>query len=684
VTTPKYRPDIDGLRALAVALVVLFHSGVSVLPGGFIGVDVFFVISGFLITTIIYEEIRDTGFSYPDFYRRRIRRLMPALFAVILVSAIGGYLLLFPAELVAFAKSLIATVLSVSNVFFWREHGGYFANNAVEVPLLHTWSLAVEEQYYLVWPVIILICYRVAKSNGVAVGTLIVFVSSLALSESIARTSFSASYYLLPTRMFELAAGSFLSVIWDRVGVLSRYVKTPLGVSGLCLIGASACLLNEQSNFPGLNALYPTAGAMLLILSGRGEPTLVTRALSCKLPVFLGLISYSVYLWHWPLVVVTKLMGIPTSAGTTAALITGSFVLGWLSWRYIERPFRNSRPGEFKKTFLALYVIPAVGVFIVAVVFIAFRGFPERFSARVLAMTSAIEQKPAVLRAGCHSAVRDFQSRPSAICRFGAVNGSKGTALMLGDSHANHFVGFVGEIAKDAGVVATDYTMDTCMPVFGLRFGSTDYYADACERRNELARQYLSSRRFAFVILSANWPGGTDLSHVRRQENRIVSQSAWRDYFTLMLGKTLEAIGASGARPVLIEDGATPLGGAKCPVVRELFNRALNCDRRRSDVDRSRAFMTSVVASLQHKYPSLIVIDPTLVMCASDVCYSEVNGTPLYLDEDHLNFVGSQILGSEYLRRFGNPLRESLSRGVIDGEWGTAGGRPWQLSRAGI
>lgn len=291
----KYRPEIDGLRAVAVLPVILFHAGLGLFAGGFVGVDVFFVISGYLITTILLTEIEEDRFSLWTFYERRARRILPALFVVLLACLPFAWVWMLPEQLEAFGKSLVAVMLFGSNILFWRETG-YFAPAAEEKPLLHTWSLAVEEQYYLVVPLILMVGLRRFGRNPTFWGLVILSLVSLALCEIGRRSHPSAAFYLAPTRAWELLAGSLCAFIQRHDGRQRR--SQVLSGLGLGLICASVLAFDGQTPFPSLYALVPVLGTVLIILFATAD-TLAGRILTLRGFVGIGLISYSAYLWRW-------------------------------------------------------------------------------------------------------------------------------------------------------------------------------------------------------------------------------------------------------------------------------------------------------------------------------------------------------------------------------------------------
>jgi peptidoglycan/LPS O-acetylase OafA/YrhL len=662
MSSTAYRPDIDGLRAVAVLLVVIFHSGFTFVPGGFAGVDVFFTISGFLITTIIHREVTNKTFTYAGFYQRRIRRLMPALFAMLLATTIAAAFLLFPSDLVAYGKSVLAASFAISNVYFWRVNGGYFGGNAQEVPLLHTWSLSVEEQYYFTWPLYLILCHRLFTPRATVAVTVVALLACLILSEWIARITFGAAYYLLPTRMFELMIGSLLAMTWTAWPPLRRPVANAVSVAGIGMIVYSAVMIDSSFRFPGINALYSTIGTALIILAGKSESAVVNRVLSLRPFVFVGLISYSVYLWHWPLIVFVRYIGVEFTTTLSLAFVVSSLLLGWFSWKYVELPFRTKRDAQHRinlgRTFAKLYAAPvAVALGFVAIV-IASNGLPARFEARIVAMDAAIATQPAALRGPCHSQTRNAATPPLDSCVLGVASSSAQTsAFLIGDSHANHFTGFVDELARDAGVQVNDYTLNTCLPVFELNWGPSAYYSDICKRRNQANQRYIADNHFDYVILAGKWPASDDIDKVIINGATASTENALRQEFALRLRQTLQAIIAAGADPVIIKDSVATQASPRCALLKASFNAKVECDVPSATALAGHRLFDDILAELGADFPTLIVIDPKEIMCNSDKCLAAVSDTPLYLDATHLNDTASRKLAKLYLDRHVNPLK---------------------------
>src|SRR3984893_9141782 len=347
LVTATYRADIDGLRAVAVVPVVLFHIGAPVFPGGFVGVDVFFVISGYLITSIILPDIDARRFSIVKFYERRVRRIFPALIVVLIFCGVVGFILLTPSDYKTLGESIVATILFVSNIFFWRQTN-YFAAPASESPLLHTWSLSIEEQFYVFYPLILILVSRWTKARITVIS--LICVISFTAGAVLVFFKPSATFYLGPTRAWELLIGGLIALASTHncaLGKLNQY----LALSGIALIIFSVLAYSSSMRFPGAAALLPAVGTALIIWSGQNETTIIHRLLSLPALTAVGRASYSLYLWHFPIIAFAsyvELTGLHWQAKTTICLV--SLAASFLSLRYIELPFRlPSKPSSVRK-----------------------------------------------------------------------------------------------------------------------------------------------------------------------------------------------------------------------------------------------------------------------------------------------------------------------------------------------
>ena len=445
----KYRPDIDGLRAVAILSVLAFHLWPWRVSGGFVGVDVFFVISGYLISAIVFSEIAVGRFSLLAFYERRVRRIFPALFAMLIaLSAVISFFLV-PNELIDYAKSVVATTASSPNFYFW-QHSGYF-DAPMSKPLLHTWSLAVEEQFYILFPIFLLIGRRLF-AQWLKYGVVILLFASLAASVATLHYNATTAFYMPYTRAWELLVGTVLSLgFFPRLRLV--WVRNGFALLGIGMISYSVLRYSPDTPFPGLAAVLPCVGSALIIGSGESGSTLVGKALSWRPMVFIGLISYSLYLWHWPVIILNDL-GMSPNFGAFAphgwafvslmqkinrpmvALV--GFVLAVLSWRFVERPFRNSHSRRIERgPLFALAVSVTVVLLLSSATAIYASGFPKRFPPRAVQVAS-FRPPPDSMIGQLGDCVITEGNRTSVFHNADCLPWApeKETYLLLGDSHA--------------------------------------------------------------------------------------------------------------------------------------------------------------------------------------------------------------------------------------------------------
>ena len=412
----KYRAEIDGLRALAVVPVIFFHAGFELFSGGFVGVDVFFVISGYLITTILIEDIENNRFSIANFYERRARRILPALFFVMLVCIPFAWMWMLPSQMKDFSQSLVAVSFFASNIFFWRE-SGYFDAAAEEKPLLHTWSLAVEEQYYVLFPIFLILAWRFGKSRVLWM-IVVMAAISLMLSEWGWRNKATANFYLAPTRAWELFAGSIAAFIVQKQGVQKNNLLATLGLAAIIF---SIFFYDETTPFPSVYALVPVLGVVLLVLYADKE-TFAAKLLSTKGFVGIGLISYSAYLWHQPLFAFARIKSFEDpKLAIMVVFCVASIALAFFSWRYVEKPFRKREKFSPRQ----IYAISIIGIStfsLLGLAILKFDGLPNRFP--FSSPVSPISKLPCIQK----DANLDRCLVP--------LSGKSTTIYVLGDSHA--------------------------------------------------------------------------------------------------------------------------------------------------------------------------------------------------------------------------------------------------------
>ena len=438
----KYRAEIDGLRALAVIPVVFFHAGFHLFKGGFVGVDIFFVISGYLITTIIIEQIESNQFNILSFYERRARRILPALYLVMFVCILFSWIWMLPNQMKDFSQSLVAISLFASNFLFWFE-SGYFDVLSEEKPLLHTWSLAVEEQYYIFFPIFLILVWRYGK-NKVFWLIFLLCVSSFILSEWAWRNkATTANFFLMPSRMWEILIGSITAFIVQKNGVQKNNI---LAIIGLGAILISIFIYDSSTPFPSVYTLLPVFGVALIILYANKE-TLVAKILSLNFFVSLGLISYSTYLWHQPIFAFARIRLLDDpSKKLMISLIFLSIILAYLSWKYVEKPFRNNDKIS-RANIIGLSTFGFI-LFITFGLYGHFQdGIPNRLSQEVKGRFNYIEalgkERMELIKSGqCHYNDRDITFNSPKLRKFldqwecNNGNKSKYKIAVFGDSHA--------------------------------------------------------------------------------------------------------------------------------------------------------------------------------------------------------------------------------------------------------
>lgn len=565
-----YRPEIDGLRALAVLPVMLFHAGFALFSGGFVGVDIFFVISGYLITAIILAELQAGRFSLVNFYERRARRILPALCVMMLVCVPLAWHWLDPQDLKSFAKSLIAVPLFSSNILFWRETG-YFDTGVELKPLLHTWTLAVEEQYYVLFPLLLMAGWKLGRRWIVPVLAVLALVS-LALAQRGAAADSSAAFYLLHARAWELLVGSFIAFYHVRrppVADAPATASQQLGaLAGLVLIGYGVFSFDHSTVFPGLNALVPTLGAALIILFAHRQ-TWIGRLLASRPLVAIGLISYSAYLWHQPVFAFARNSSLVAPAPLVMAALTAlSLVLAWLSWRFVERAFRDrqrvSRGQIFRYGALASVMFMGLG----ASGFLS-NGFANRFNVDPAVM-SAFEDPD--IRSACDINY-DGKGWGIDFCFFGTPKAQASTQVaVFGDSHSEALLPAFDSAGKRLGVNIAHLGVGGCPPLLGVDVVVGNYGPGACADLAQRQYDYVKRNAIKKVILVSRWTLYTDgdYDHQRmtgyflvNDQSQVRSKQASRAVFAKALETTIDAYRALGAQVLVVAQVPQQLANPK-------------------------------------------------------------------------------------------------------------------------
>jgi peptidoglycan/LPS O-acetylase OafA/YrhL len=658
----RYRSDIDGLRAIAVLAVVLFHARVPYFSGGFVGVDVFFVISGFLITGIIASE--GERFSLTRFYVRRARRILPALFVVVIASVLMGLVILTPYELKNMAQSGLWVAGFLSNIFFML-HSDYFSHGAEAQPFLHAWTLSVEEQFYIVWPTVFVLLSRFRNRMPVIVG---LAVLSFALSV-VAMIYFPpGGFYSAPSRAWELLIGGVLALGWIKPLEDAR-IRTLLAASGVAMIFAACAFYGPRTVFPGWSALLPCGGAALVIYSGIGKQTPIHSALSTKPMVFVGLISYSLYLWHWPLLAFARIANTqPLGNLQIAAVIAAAFVCSSLSWKFVETPLRH-QSGMPNRIILVRYGAACLAFAALMLGIIKAQGFPARVNPDIL-LVDAASQDIASSRASCTQPISAMRrNRLKTPCVF---NGDRYPVKVAvwGDSISDANIPGLVTYFASRKIAVTEMEMNACLPLPNVEMVSdakrTENY-DVCIKHGERTlASILASREIEIVVLSAAWSGyvaaANDApkskqqiaekgsSYLRLRGTKEATAATTVAAFREGLDRLISRLEAAGKRVVIL--GEVPMADVEVPdcLARAgMFHRPQHsCDVPQNDAMLRYEPRNKVFREVMARHPSVCFFDPAPLLCANGWCAVAKENHILYLDRSHLTVSGAEYLARHY------------------------------------
>ncbi len=669
-THPAYRADIDGLRAIAVLAVIGFHFFPSLLKGGFVGVDIFFVISGYLISTIVFENSSKNTFTFREFYSRRILRIFPALLIVLIVSLIIGWLLLLADEYQQLGKHVAAGSLFINNFILLGE-SGYFDNAANTKPLLHLWSLSIEEQFYIFWPLLLWFLWR--KQAQIFWAILFVLGTSFLFNINGIQKDIITTFYSPQTRFWELAAGSFLAWITfcrlsfpkddlERYAILSSLhhkiwsVKSSqlssqlVSISGILLILYSIFLIHGESRFPGWWALMPVSGTLLIILAGPN--TWANKAiLGNKYIVWVGLISYPLYLWHWPLYAFARVTQgeIPTLE-VRILIIAVTILLAWLTYKFVERPIRFSH-----QSFIALLLIcimfctGIVGYFI----FIK-EGVPSRLRHQSV-LTYVDSLKFSDRKKECFDIHHAYKIPDNWFCKIG-VSPNKADLFVFGDSHAASMLPAIESLAKNKEINILFAGTSGCPPLLEIQSerGDAEIEKYNCQSLNERIFDYVKRNNISSVLLVGRWIyyTGNDLfpdaiNHISTsgQSERALESS--RIAFNHGLRTTIERYNAIGVKVFIAMDNpqqrsplidALRVAGITGDSETKLNKSSITLQEHQLTQD----WVNKAIAGLGSKNVQIINFDGTL--CNDGICPLAKENQSIYYDTHHLTVYGSQLV----------------------------------------
>ena len=638
---PPYRGDVDGLRAVAVLLVVAFHAFPRKVPGGFTGVDIFFVISGFLITSLILRSRENGDFSFTDFYARRIKRIFPALITMLIACLAVGWFVMFPGEFRDLGKHAAAGAGFVANFSFLQE-AGYFDITADHKPLLHLWSLGIEEQFYIVWPALIVLMWR--WKNGPLLMAALICLGSFVWNVALTNTNQSQAFYLPFTRFWELMVGCIVAfaTVQKTFAELSpprltafyeqheQRIYEAAGWLGALLIVLAAALLKPERAFPGWWALLPTLGTALIILAGP-QATLNRWLLSHQSMIYIGLISYPLYLWHWPILSFARMVHFKEPTDLVKGLcIALAFVLAHLTYRYIERPIRFGTPTP-RKPIMASAALAMAGC--LGLLIYAGSGVPSRFPKELQNVIADFRNNPAedARQYRCLYQGQGEAGFPTS-CDGTGQPGTK-RVVLWGDSHAAHLGPGLDELSRRDKFKLAQYSSAGCPPV--QHFASERQ--KACPELNEFVLRRIAELKPDTVIMAGRW--------------EIYNGNAFGLLEATAMRATIARLKALGVRHVVVM-GQFPIWRAQVPQLRARNYRlvAVGLGSDTKDIERDKSFIIPTIYKADEMVRQAVAgtgagfVSPLSTLCNGEGCLLVVPGTggkPIYWDDNHFTRTGS-------------------------------------------
>ena len=656
----NYRKDISGLRAVAVLLVLLFHGRLAAFPSGFIGVDIFFVISGYLITSIIQSQLLKGKFSLADFYVRRLWRIQVALLAVVLATLLIALVFYLPSDFKSYLRSAINTVGFVSNRYFSHATTAYAATDSEVLPLLHTWSLSVEWQWYLILPLWLMLLHHLTSVGWSKVAVALATVAMTAIAMWIVHKEGSSAYYFFTPRVFEFLFGACVAFFTlNRPAPKRSILDNGLGVLLLLIVIAVAMTAGVITNYPNGYAVLVCAASAGVILAGSNERSWVARALSWSVPVFLGEISYSLYLWHWPIFATVRYLGVSENAWVLLACYALTLVCAYASYRYIEQPYRKRHPGLFKSLVILVF-LPLLLVSALYGLSDRLHFMPGRFGGNMARIDSALDRYTPSNRQRCMQS-----SGPRMTDMRGCVLGdqqSSRTALMIGDSYSNQYWNFIDVLARDAHLSVTAVSTPSCLAFPNLTMQgwwkmNHDQY-QVCVDHVRTDYQSIERGHYQYVIIGENWLYYDPAAMVNALGDPRSIQ-AGHDRLEASIRQALDIIVKSGATPAILESPAPMPDDYQVCFYRHIKLRAAPqanaCPVRTAD-DAATQWFDDLFVKLRKAYPTLILIDPKDAQCQGASCMVDIDGVPVYRDVGHLTDYASYRLGEVYMQRQANPF----------------------------
>lgn len=642
----NYRREIDGLRAIAIVPVFIYHAFPNLIPGGFVGVDIFFVISGYLISLAIFQGIDNNSFSFRDFYARRTRRIFPALVLMLMAVYAAGYFMLLPSELTRLGKNIAAAATFTLN-FLLQYDVGYFDASGDRNPILNLWSLCIEEQFYLLFPPIFIVAAKFGLNRLFVI--LLIILASFSLNVLMIGDQATATFFSPLTRFWEMAVGSLLAHFLPNQKFLEKKTHSlVLSTAGLVLILLSIFLIDKNMAFPGWLAIIPAIGAFC-ILAAEGENQ-TSDLISNKFLVWIGRVSYPLYLWHYPIFAYLRIYeaGEPSVLVMLVGMII-SVTLAYLTYAYIEHPIRF---GRFKQTRGILVVLPlVVGLLSVGVVgklTQGKRGFPQRINSQEVAPASEMTSEHQCRAVGLP---------PDASCIISNPDHHPNVAL-IGDSHASHFAAGLQDHTMSHGQNLVVLSGPGCVPFLDVRTRNVKGDPQTCgeivswiysyiNENPQINTIYIATR--GPISLNGKTYGEEEVAGRYIDSDNYPAAKTQKELFVQSLDRTLARLLNDGKKVFIILDnpelGFNPQLCSDLPLIRQT---KLTCAIPRAEVDARNADYREIMREAQSKYPNINLIDTFKVFCDDSLCYARKNDRMLYRDNNHLTVFGSKELAPLY------------------------------------
>lgn len=656
-----YRPEIDGLRAIAVLAVILFHFNANLFPGGYLGVDVFFVISGYLITGLIKKDLDHNQFSFGNFYLRRIKRIIPALYFLLLVVTIIAAILLLPTDFKDYGRSLLSQSVFSSNIYFYFK-SDYFDTPSLLKPILHTWSLSVEEQFYIIYPLLLVGLFKLFKKNT---GVILLLLAILVIGASYYYygKNQSAVFFLSPFRSWELLLGAVLNYTFISGKITNRQLQEILSWGGLAAVLYSIIFLSKTSPMHGLVAVVPTFGTACIILANSYSITSAGRLLSLKPFNYTGKISYSLYLWHWPIIVFYMYIFGGINSPTAICIFILSYLVAALSYRFIETSFRYKF--IFKNPTSNFFLAFAGAFFFLIIGYSINRknGFPNRFSPNISELLSEAVERP-----GCTPRVFYRKHQMQYINRCDADTASKPGILVWGDSHSGMLQPVLKSLSERYREQYALYSCPSALNVF-IAYKDQSYKQSPCYNSNQEIINYIKANNIKCILFASSWSQYTEGRELKMegagQQDKLYADSLTTQFstsdskrvFKSKFTYTVNLVTHLNVDVWIMEQVPQHEFWAPNEIAKRLIYKqdTTKIGRDLADHQQRQSFVNGVFAELA-KNKHVHILDPTAYFLKDNNFLTVYkNGKSLYSDYNHLSAAGAYLLAPML-----TPMFESL------------------------